>query len=610
MFKKLFTLFLMTALVASVSVAGVKEKKRVNASESVVMSQEIPATSARFAKSTPVRQQITSGPAEGIEIGTTDYDYGWNSGSSRGAAAFNNGAQVHMGFNERNLLASGTDARRAYKYAFWDAANPTSLVTAYPRPKATGATGFGGVDVIPAGDGAGIAVMVYHTPNFFAIDGGPGSGTFTESAMPTALIGTGNLDPEIAVSKDGTTLYYSDSKNRTDYQIVKSTDFGATWSQRDTLIAHYTPGFASGALDNPVITAPNGDLYFVSTLTGTGSIPPLGSAHADSSDRIGYYKSTNGGVSWTWTTIGKDGDALVVTAGDTVYVLFENFSQSDAVVDANNNLHVVVNGYCQKIINDSTASNRFYTLYWKTGQSGWKIISDPAAGAYGDYDSSYYSYNGNAFGFSYPTIAAGGNSVFAIWSQPIFNSGKLDTTGGFIQYQLWYSYSNNNGGAWATPTMLANSVGGLFSTAAEELAISGSTATASLVYYADTARGSVVFDGMPSVQTPIIFRTVSFSTVSSVGNEAFAPNAYRLEQNFPNPFNPATSIRYTIGKADHVTLKVYNMLGQEVATVVNQVQDAGSHTVNFNASNLASGMYLYKIQAGAFSEVKKMMLLK
>jgi len=109
---------------------------------------------------------------------------------------------------------------------------------------------------------------------------------------------------------------------------------------------------------------------------------------------------------------------------------------------------------------------------------------------------------------------------------------------------------------------------------------------------------------------PWVYRTVTFSTATSVGNEPLNPNAFALEQNFPNPFNPTTSIRYTIGKADNVSLTVYNMLGQEVATVVNQFQTAGTHTVNFDASNLASGMYLYKIQSGSFSEVKKMMLLK
>ena len=107
---------------------------------------------------------------------------------------------------------------------------------------------------------------------------------------------------------------------------------------------------------------------------------------------------------------------------------------------------------------------------------------------------------------------------------------------------------------------------------------------------------------------PNVFRTNSF--VTSVGNDVVNPASFELAQNFPNPFNPTTSIRYTVGKADNVSLTVYNMLGQEIASVVNQFQTAGSYTVNFDASKLASGMYLYKIQSGSFSDVKKMMLLK
>ncbi len=85
---------------------------------------------------------------------------------------------------------------------------------------------------------------------------------------------------------------------------------------------------------------------------------------------------------------------------------------------------------------------------------------------------------------------------------------------------------------------------------------------------------------------------------------------YDLAQNYPNPFNPTTNIVYNIEKAGMVTLKIYDMLGREVATLINEAQSAGSHTVQFNASKLASGVYMYKINAGAFSSVKKMMLIK
>lgn len=88
------------------------------------------------------------------------------------------------------------------------------------------------------------------------------------------------------------------------------------------------------------------------------------------------------------------------------------------------------------------------------------------------------------------------------------------------------------------------------------------------------------------------------------------PDRFELFQNFPNPFNPTTTISYLLPKQCVVTLKVYNMLGQEVATLVNQVQEAGYRTATLDGRNLASGVYVYRIQARNFSDIKKMILLK
>jgi hypothetical protein len=88
------------------------------------------------------------------------------------------------------------------------------------------------------------------------------------------------------------------------------------------------------------------------------------------------------------------------------------------------------------------------------------------------------------------------------------------------------------------------------------------------------------------------------------------PNYYSLAQNYPNPFNPSTTIKFSVPKTTSVSLKVYDVLGREVAVLVNEVKQAGFHTVDFNASNLASGIYFYKIEAGDFNAVKKMMLVK
>ncbi|MGD8781282.1 MAG: T9SS type A sorting domain-containing protein [Ignavibacteria bacterium] len=85
---------------------------------------------------------------------------------------------------------------------------------------------------------------------------------------------------------------------------------------------------------------------------------------------------------------------------------------------------------------------------------------------------------------------------------------------------------------------------------------------------------------------------------------------YSLEQNYPNPFNPTTTITYQIPETGNVTLKIYDVLGREVTTLVNESQASGVYTVEFNASQLADGVYIYKLQAGDYVSVKKLMLLK
>ncbi|MFZ4592581.1 MAG: T9SS type A sorting domain-containing protein, partial [Ignavibacteria bacterium] len=101
-----------------------------------------------------------------------------------------------------------------------------------------------------------------------------------------------------------------------------------------------------------------------------------------------------------------------------------------------------------------------------------------------------------------------------------------------------------------------------------------------------------------------------FGTVGIQGNNGNIPAEYSLSQNFPNPFNPTTKISYALSKSGLVTLRVYDILGKEVAMLVNEVKNAGNYTVDFSASNFTSGVYFYKIESNGFSDIRKMMLIK
>ncbi|MDD5360873.1 MAG: T9SS type A sorting domain-containing protein [Ignavibacteria bacterium] len=98
-------------------------------------------------------------------------------------------------------------------------------------------------------------------------------------------------------------------------------------------------------------------------------------------------------------------------------------------------------------------------------------------------------------------------------------------------------------------------------------------------------------------------------TVTGIGGNQ-TPVSYKLEQNYPNPFNPVTKISYALPVQGLVTLRVYDILGKEVATLVNETKNPGSYTVEFNASNLSSGVYFYKLESNSFSDIKKLMLIK
>ena len=103
---------------------------------------------------------------------------------------------------------------------------------------------------------------------------------------------------------------------------------------------------------------------------------------------------------------------------------------------------------------------------------------------------------------------------------------------------------------------------------------------------------------------------VTVENATDVGDDNISIYKFDLSQNYPNPFNPVTTINFSIPQRSNVILSVYNVIGIEIATLIKEEKEEGIYTVPFNASGLASGIYLYKLQAGSFVETKKMILMK
>ena len=114
------------------------------------------------------------------------------------------------------------------------------------------------------------------------------------------------------------------------------------------------------------------------------------------------------------------------------------------------------------------------------------------------------------------------------------------------------------------------------------------------------------FSGTPQI-TARSSADFNFDVSADLGEMAYQ---FRLDQNFPNPFNPTTSINYTIGETANVNLVIYDVLGRRVATLVNEVQSPGFYNVNFDATRLASGTYIYRLETADQVAIRKMMLIK
>lgn len=216
--------------------------------------------------------------------------------------------------------------------------------------------------------------------------------------------------------------------------------------------------------------------------------------------------------------------------------------------------------------------------------------------------------NGPSGGYSFYSLAVSGNNMFAGTNGGVFVS--TDNGESWTQrstglpyndiYTIAVSGSNlfagtpggvfqsaNNGANWSKVNT------GLTNTSVKSLAASESD------LFAGTEGGGVF--SMP-------LNLLGTSGVETGKNPG--PDKYSLEQNYPNPFNPSTNITFSLPKSQFVSLRLYDILGNEAAVLVNGYKEAGTYTVHYDASNLPSGIYIYTIRAGQFTDSKKLLLFK
>ncbi len=187
-------------------------------------------------------------------------------------------------------------------------------------------------------------------------------------------------------------------------------------------------------------------------------------------------------------------------------------------------------------------------------------------------------------GSSYPSIAVSGLVVHAVWVDN--NNGNTE---------IYYKRSTDAGVNWGTGIRLTN-------------------APAASMYPSVAVSGSavhVVWYDYRNANNEIYYkRDPTGNTIGIINISSEIPSTYSLSQNYPNPFNPSTNVQFSIPNVQFVSLKVFDMLGKEVATLVNEKLKAGTYEVDWNASQYPSGVYFYKLETENFSDVKKLVLVK
>lgn len=222
-----------------------------------------------------------------------------------------------------------------------------------------------------------------------------------------------------------------------------------------------------------------------------------------------------------------------------------------------------------------------------------------------------------AFVFTLDQPALGYSSdglvLYCVYSVVTTNLG----TSGFNSRDIYYQRSLDDGATWGTPVRITNTP--LIDECYPSISVwnrgnGGNNYDLNFTYMKDPGVGPASFNGTsptaPASTNFLIYRKISEANVIGISNNQINVNDYKLLQNYPNPFNPTTTISYNLIKSGIVTLKIYNVIGREVTTLVNEFQQSGLKEINFNAANLTSGVYFYSIITPGFSDIKKMMLIK
>lgn len=240
---------------------------------------------------------------------------------------------------------------------------------------------------------------------------------------------------------------------------------------------------------------------------------------------------------------------------------------------------------------------------WVTYDS-WGVVKSNAhspVNSFSDSPKGNYKNNANnSMTLKNPVNASGSDAlVLSFWQKYAVQSDK-----DYCRVEI----SSNNGATWQQAVRYTGTVSTIHQCQIDITKYANHSSNVK-VRFRLTADASTIADGWYVDDILITGYTNSGQSLSDE-NESNTPIKFTVEQNYPNPFNPSTVIRYFLSENGYTSLKIYDIAGKEVATILNENKIAGNYEVTFNGNNLSSGVYFYKIQSGSFSAVRRMFLIK
>lgn len=602
MYKSFFTILVLITFVLSMSaMAGKYEFKRVH---KVTAEDE-----ARFEEMMKTANSNFNFPKLSGELGRTWYDYACNNITARTMAyALDSGDGqdgIHFVYMKRQPDAAGN---RYVTYDYWD--NTIGLFFGNQSITEAQPTGWGRV----INGHSDEAIVSFHGGGgHLWQDLGEVNYAFSEKATVA-----GGLFPGFAVTGD--TVFFMANLDGGSYTwipdtVLVSTDYMSSWTGAniwppdDGLVTDYGvtemwPTF------NPTVP---GELSVVYAPNVTATAPNGAIKMATTNDL---------GASWTTYEIHND-DTIFP---DNSQLIVENFGQLNSMYGMDGTYHVVM-GAVQGIKDTltSTQIDYFPLLYWNTRDQQFIDLAFPDKSYPADTTATLLTNNepGNALcGLNYPTLSEGPNGeLVCLWMEWEDDGTGLPVmatpTGGVEIFctDIWGAYSVDAGFTWSDPFWVAGTAGESdafpYITKNFHYNAANDSLVLDIAYMWDTNAGVSLFGDSDASECIWYYEQVVVPVpVTGIENETQVAQTYSLEQNFPNPFNPTTEIRFNISKASDVSLEVFNVLGEKVATLVNGNVQAGDHTAIFEGANFASGVYFYQLTAGDFVQSRKMLLVK